>query len=152
MGLVESGSYEVMSAWLNTPLTDLEPANRSSVRQCRQARQFFAESRRLKTFSSITVFFGVEENAGSVSPNVIGYARASTRWQSLDAQVDALVNAGAIKVFMERASNATQARARWQDCLEHLQPGNVLVVADLTRLGRSTADPLTSLPLWGGGR
>lgn len=38
------------------------------------------------------------------------------------------------------ASGATQARDRWQDCLEHLQPGNVLVVADLTRLGRSTAD------------
>lgn len=75
-----------------------------------------------------------------MSPNVIGYARVSTRGQSLDAQVDALVNAGAIKVFMEHASGATQARARWQDCLEHLQPGNVLVVADLTRLGRSTAD------------
>ncbi|WP_326950738.1 recombinase family protein [Arthrobacter sp. Leaf337] len=29
---------------------------------------------------------------------------------------------------------------RWQDCLEHLQPGNILVVTDLTRLGGSTAD------------
>ncbi|WP_247048884.1 recombinase family protein [Arthrobacter rhizosphaerae] len=75
-----------------------------------------------------------------MSSNVIGYARGSTREQSLDAQVDTLVNAGAIKVFMEHASGATQTRARWQDCLEHLQPGNVLVVADLTRLGRSTAD------------
>jgi hypothetical protein len=56
MGLVVSGSYEVMSAWHITPLMDLEPANKSSVRQCRQARQFFAESRRLKTFSSIAVF------------------------------------------------------------------------------------------------
>jgi hypothetical protein len=27
MGLVESGSFEVMSAWLNTPLTDVEPAD-----------------------------------------------------------------------------------------------------------------------------
>jgi hypothetical protein len=55
MGLVVSGSYEVMSAWHMTSLMDLEPADRSSVRHCRQARQFFAESRRLKTFSSITV-------------------------------------------------------------------------------------------------
>jgi hypothetical protein len=47
-----------MSAWLDTPLTDLEPADRSSVRQCRQARQFFAGPPRLKTFSSITAFFG----------------------------------------------------------------------------------------------
>lgn len=75
-----------------------------------------------------------------MSRNVIGYARVSTRGQSLDAQVDALVGAGAIKVFMEHASGATQARVRWQDCLEHLQPGNILVVTDLTRLGRSTAD------------
>lgn len=64
--------------------------------------------------------------------------------QSLDAQVDALVGAGAIEVFMEHASGATQARARWQDCLEHLQPGNILVVTDLTRLGRSTADLSTT--------
>ncbi|WP_256939925.1 recombinase family protein [Arthrobacter sp. BF1] len=42
---------------------------------------------------------------------------------------------------MEHASGATQARARWQHSLEHLQPGNILVVTDLTRLGRSTADP-----------
>jgi hypothetical protein len=55
MGLVESGSYEVMSAWLYTLLTDLEPADRSSDRQCRQAHQFFAESGRLKTITSITV-------------------------------------------------------------------------------------------------
>lgn len=71
---------------------------------------------------------------------MIGYARVSYRGQSLDAQVDALVGAGAIEVFMEHASGATQARARWQDCLEHLQPGNILVVADLTRLGRGAAD------------
>jgi DNA invertase Pin-like site-specific DNA recombinase len=35
---------------------------------------------------------------------------------------------------------ATQARARWKECLDHLQPGDILTVADLTRLGRSTAD------------
>jgi DNA invertase Pin-like site-specific DNA recombinase len=75
-----------------------------------------------------------------VSGNVIGYARVSTRGQSLDSQVDALVSAGAVRVFQEYASGATQARARWMECLDHLQPGNVLMVADLTRLGRSTAD------------
>lgn len=72
--------------------------------------------------------------------NVIGYARVSTRWQSLDSQVDALVAAGAVRVFQEYASGATQARTRWKECLDYLQPGNVLAVADLTRLGRSTSD------------
>ena len=58
----------------------------------------------------------------------------------MDSQVDALVSAGAVRVFQEYASGATQARARWVECLDYLQPGNVLMVADLTRLGRSTAD------------
>lgn len=75
-----------------------------------------------------------------LSRNVVGYARVSTRGQSLDSQVDALVAAGAVRVFQEYASGATQARARWKDCLDYLQPGNVLLVADLTRLGRSTSD------------
>jgi hypothetical protein len=66
------------------------------------------------------------------------------RGQSLDSQVDALVSAGAVRVFQEYASGATQARARWMKCLDYLQPGNVLVVADLTKLGRSTAIWLTS--------
>ena len=75
-----------------------------------------------------------------VSRNIIGYARVSTRGQSLDSQVDALDTAGALKVFQDHASGATQARAGWQECLGYLQPGNVLMVADLTRLGRSTSD------------
>lgn len=75
-----------------------------------------------------------------MSGNAIGYARVSTRGQSLDSQVDALVAAGAVRVFQEYASGATQARTRWKECLDYLQPGNVLTVADLTRLGRSTAD------------
>jgi len=54
---------------------------------------------------------------------------------TLYAQADALVRAGAIKVFMAPAPGATQAGARWQDCLGHLQPGNILVVTDLTGLG-----------------
>ncbi|MDQ0692525.1 DNA invertase Pin-like site-specific DNA recombinase [Arthrobacter sp. W4I7] len=75
-----------------------------------------------------------------MSGNVIGYARVSTRGQSLDSQVDALVTAGAVRVFQEYASGATQSRTRWKECLDYLQPGNVLTVTDLTRLGRSTAD------------
>lgn len=47
---------------------------------------------------------------------------------------------GPYACFQEYASGATQARTRWKECLDYLQPGNVLTVADLTRLGRSTAD------------
>jgi hypothetical protein len=52
---------------------------------------------------------------------------------------DSLVAAGAIRVFQEYASGATQARTRCKESLDYLQPGNVLTASDLTRLGCSTA-------------
>lgn len=84
-----------------------------------------------------------------MSGNAVGYARVSTRRQSLDLQVDALVAAGAVRGFQEYASGSTQSRTRWKECLEYLQPGNILVVNDLTRLGRSTTDPSDTVMLLG---
>lgn len=72
--------------------------------------------------------------------NLVGYARVSSTSQNLDLQTDALTQAGAIRIFKDRASGATMERPEWVECLEYLQPGNVLVVNDLTRLGRSAAD------------
>lgn len=72
--------------------------------------------------------------------NLIGYARVSTTEQSLDLQLDALEQVRPFKVFTDQASGATQERPGWEACRAYLQPGNVLVVNDLTRLGRSAAD------------
>lgn len=72
--------------------------------------------------------------------NVVGYAKASARGQSLHSQVDALVTAGAVKVFQESVSDAAQAGDQWKNCLDYLQPSNILIVSELTRLGRSAAD------------
>lgn len=71
---------------------------------------------------------------------IIGYARVSTGDQNLEGQRDALQAAGAWRVFEDKASGATQDRPGWRECLEQLQPGNTLLVTDLTRLGRSTID------------
>jgi DNA invertase Pin-like site-specific DNA recombinase len=75
-----------------------------------------------------------------VTANRIGYARVSTAEQNPQLQQDALQRAGVIRTFTDYASGSTQDRPAWQQCLEFLQPGNVLVVWKLDRIGRSTAD------------
>ncbi|PVZ52696.1 recombinase family protein [Arthrobacter sp. H-02-3] len=76
-----------------------------------------------------------------MTANLIGYARVSTAEQNPQLQEDALQRAGVIKTFTDDyASGSTQDRPAWQQCLEFLQPGNVLVVWKLDRIGRSTAD------------
>jgi DNA invertase Pin-like site-specific DNA recombinase len=67
----------------------------------------------------------------------IGYARVSTHDQTLDLQLDALHNAGCEKIYRDTASGATTERPGLTQALEHLRPGDTLVVWRLDRLGRT---------------
>jgi DNA invertase Pin-like site-specific DNA recombinase len=78
-------------------------------------------------------------------PMKYGYARVSTGGQSVTAQVAALTQAGADKVFRETASGAKTDRAQLQKLLERLDEGDVLLVTRLDRLARSTRDLLNTL-------
>ncbi|WP_039459543.1 recombinase family protein [Candidatus Jidaibacter acanthamoebae] len=67
----------------------------------------------------------------------IGYARVSTRDQSLDLQIDALEKAGCEKIYTEVMSGAKSERPKLQEMLSQLRRGDVVIVWKLDRLGCS---------------
>lgn len=71
---------------------------------------------------------------------IIGYARVSTTDQNPQLQLDALQQAGAIKVFTDHGvSGARTQRPQLDACLEQLRDSeDTLVVWKLDRLGRNT--------------
>jgi len=72
-----------------------------------------------------------------------GYARVSSLSQSTEVQVDRLKVAGCSPVRIETASGRSRAgRSELETLLDFLQPGDVLTVVKLDRLGRSTRDVL----------
>ncbi|QRG08710.1 recombinase family protein [Xanthobacter dioxanivorans] len=76
---------------------------------------------------------------------IIGYARVSTDGQTLDSQIEHLKTSGCKKVFAETASGAKTDRRELRRCIASLSAGDVLVVARLDRLARSTRDLLNVL-------
>ena len=71
----------------------------------------------------------------------IGYARVSTKDQSLDRQRDELKDAGCDAVHEETASGKRgAARPVWDETVRNLRAGDTLVVVELSRLGRSTSE------------
>ena len=70
---------------------------------------------------------------------VIGYARVSTTDQNPQLQLDALEEAGAMRIFTDHGvSGSAASRPHLDACLEHLREGDVLTVWKLDRLGRNT--------------
>lgn len=69
----------------------------------------------------------------------IGYARVSTDDQSLNLQLDAL-RPECRHIYSDKMSGKTRKRPGLEKALQHLQPGDTLVVWRLDRLGRSLSD------------
>ena len=70
---------------------------------------------------------------------ILGYARVSTRDQTVALQVDALRAAGCTKVLTEVASGARTDRPVLTRLLEDAREGDTVVIWKLDRLGRSLA-------------
>jgi DNA invertase Pin-like site-specific DNA recombinase len=74
---------------------------------------------------------------------ILGYARVSTTDQTTDTQVERLKAAGCSVVRTEKVSGKSRdGRAELATLLDFVQPGDVLTVVKLDRLGRSTRDVL----------
>lgn len=73
----------------------------------------------------------------------LGYARVSkSEGQDTAAQVAALRDAGVERIFEEHASGGRWDRPELHRLLDHLRPGDVVVVWKLDRLSRSLSDLL----------
>src|SRR3954453_920245 len=70
-----------------------------------------------------------------------GYARVSSNTQDHAAQVEALKAAGCERIFSEKASGkSTNGRPEFARLMKALRHGDVLMVAKLDRLARSSRD------------
>jgi hypothetical protein len=86
-----------------------------------------------------------------------GYARVSSTIGDYAAQVDALKSAGCERIFSEKQSGKNRdGRPEFGKLMKALLPGDVVVVAKLDRLARSSqyrrrvGIPLSGLPEPGG--
>ncbi|MDU5087174.1 MAG: recombinase family protein [Anaerococcus vaginalis] len=71
----------------------------------------------------------------------IGYARVSSMGQNLDRQIELLEKAGATKIFKEKQSGAEiKNRPELLNLLDYIREKDIVIVAELDRLGRNTKD------------
>ncbi len=68
--------------------------------------------------------------------SLVGYARVSSRGQSLDVQLEKLAHCD--RIFQEHISGLSSQQPRLKVCLEYVCEGDTLVVTRLDRLARST--------------
>lgn len=66
----------------------------------------------------------------------IGYARASTKAQTLDPQVEELKRYGCERIFTDKITGAKMDRPGLSELYFHLRPGDEFVVVALDRIGR----------------
>lgn len=71
---------------------------------------------------------------------IVGYARVSSKEQSLDIQIEKLKKYGCTKIFQEKISGVDQNRPQLIKCREYIRSGDTFVITKIDRLARSTID------------
>ena len=75
----------------------------------------------------------------------IGYARVSRIDQNEDLQIDALKKHGCEKIYVDKISGAKDERPEMDALLAHLRSGDIVVVNDIDRWGRSLKHLINSV-------
>ncbi|MCW6680278.1 recombinase family protein [Aerococcaceae bacterium NML130460] len=70
----------------------------------------------------------------------IGYARVSTKQQNLGRQMKLLESEGVFKIFSDKDSGSHRSRPGLEALLSFIREGDIVVVSELDRLGRSQQD------------
>ena len=71
-----------------------------------------------------------------------GYIRVSTKDQRYERQLHRLKNAGVEAYYCEKASGKSMQRKEFDRMMGDLQPGDVVIITDMTRISRNTRDLL----------
>lgn len=73
---------------------------------------------------------------------LVGYCRVSKNNMNLDRQIDALLEAGVNHrcIYQEKVTGTKREREQLNKMLEELQQDDIVIVAELSRLSRSTKD------------
>lgn len=73
----------------------------------------------------------------------IGYVRVSTNGQTTARQDDVMAELGVDRIFVEKVSGKNANRPELKKMLDYVREGDTVVVADISRLARSTRDLLS---------
>lgn len=68
---------------------------------------------------------------------LLGYARVSTEYQSLNRQLDQLREFGCENIFKEKISGTKNNRIQLEKMIDQLREGDTIIVTELSRLSRS---------------
>lgn len=74
-----------------------------------------------------------------------GYARVSTLYQDLEAQLQALKKEGCDKIYSDKFTGTKTDRPQFTKLLQELESGDTLVVTKLDRFARTTADGINTI-------
>lgn len=76
-----------------------------------------------------------------------GYARVSTKGQTLDDQINQLQEVGLAKdkIFAEKFTGTTTRRPKFEQLIKIVKPGDTIIVTKLDRLARNTREALNVL-------